>query len=213
VLTTDVGLLASHFPKGKAGTFYQMTLPSYPIGSGSVVFLNPKEDFIERFDYHERFHHSFLREFRGVSLERYALTAPVNDSKNWHSASATAGYATPGYKNSQVYDPGNLEKGIHISPQVFIPDAVGEKPFTTISYTLDQPGFLATLRIFSPSGMLIQELCQNEVWGREGFYTWDGTDQKGRRVGSGYYIVWVELFHPDGQVEQLKKTVVVGTKF
>ncbi len=213
VLTSDVALLASHFPKGKAENFYQMALPSYPIGSGSVVLLNPEEDLIERFDYHEKFHHAFLREFRGVSLERYALDAPVNDPKNWHSAAATEGYATPGYKNSQVYDPGNLEKGIHISPQVFIPDAAGEKPFTTISYTLDQPGFLATLRIFSPSGLLIQELCQNEVWGQSGFYTWDGTDQTGRRVGAGYYIVWVEMFHPDGRVEQIKKTVVVGTKF
>ena len=213
VLTTDATLLASHFPKGKSETFYQMALPSYPISSGSVVFLNPEEDLIEQFDYHERFHHAFLREFRGVSLERYALDAPVNDPKNWHSAAATEGYATPGYRNSQVYDPGNLEKGIHISPQIFIPDAAGENPFTTISYTLDQPGFLATLRIFSPNGLLIQELCQNEVWGQEGFYTWDGTDQKGRRVGSGYYIVWVELFHPDGRVEQIKKTVVVGTKF
>lgn len=213
VLTTDVTLLASHFPKGKSETFFQMSLPSYPISSGSVVLLNPEEDLIERFDYHERFHHSFLREFRGVSLERYALDAPAHDPKNWHSASATDGYATPGYRNSQVYDPGNLEKGIQISPQVFIPDAVGEKPFTTISYTLDQPGFLATLRIFSPGGLLIQELCQNEVWGQEGFYTWDGTDEKGRRVGSGYYIFWVEMFHPDGRVEQIKKTVVVGTKF
>ncbi|WP_158858727.1 lamin tail domain-containing protein [Lunatibacter salilacus] len=213
VLTTDATILASHFPKGKAETFYQLPLPSYPISSGSVVLLNPEEDLIEQFDYHERFHHSFLREFRGVSLERYALDAPANDPKNWHSAAATEGYATPGYRNSQVYDPGNLEKGIHISPQVFIPDAVGEKPFTTISYTLDQPGFLATLRIFSPNGLLIQELCQNEVWGQEGFYTWDGTDQKGRRVGAGYYIVWVEMFHPDGRVEQIKKTVVVGTKF
>ena len=213
VLTTDVTLLASHFPKGKPETFFQMSLPSYPITSGSIVLLNPEEDLIERLDYHERFHHSFLRDFRGVSLERYALDAPANDPKNWHSAAATEGYATPGYRNSQVYDPGYMEKGIQISPQVFIPDAVGEKPFTTISYTLDQPGYLATLRIFSPNGLLIQELCQNEVWGQEGFYTWDGTDEKGRRVGSGYYIVWVEMFHPDGRVEQIKKTVVVGTKF
>jgi hypothetical protein len=213
VLTTDITLLASHFPKGNTEAFIQMTLPSYPISSGSVVLLTPEEDIIERFDYHERFHHTFLRDVKGVSLERFALSAPVNDPKNWHSAAATEGYATPGYRNSQVYEPGMLVKGIDISPKVFIPDAVGESPFTTISYTLDQPGFLATLRIFSPNGLLIQELCQNEVWGQTGFYTWNGTDQKGRRVSAGYYIVWVEMFHPDGRVEQIKKTVVVGTKF
>lgn len=213
VFTTDPEALTQHYPKGNSDRFYRISLPSYPVGSGSVVLLNPEEDIVEQFDYHERFHHNLLREARGVSLERYSLEDDVNDPQNWHSASATEGYATPGYRNSQTYDLGVLESGIQISPLVFVPDAAGEQPFTTISYKMDQTGFLATLRIYSTNGLLIRELCRNEIWGSSGFYTWDGTDEKRAKVKSGYYIVWVELFHPDGKVGQIKKTVVVGTKF
>lgn len=213
VITTDPDGLYQQYPKGEKPTFYEMSLPSYPIRNGSVILMDPEEIWVERFDYDEDFHHGFLRDVKGVSLERYSLTAATNDPNNWHSAAATEGYATPGYKNSQVYEQGNLEMGLEISPKVFIPDAPGEKPFTTISYKMDQPGYLATLRIYATNGLLIQELCQNEVWGASGFYTWDGSNQKGARVKAGYYIVWAEVFHPNGLVQNIKKTVVVGTKF
>ncbi|MCC5937612.1 MAG: lamin tail domain-containing protein [Lunatimonas sp.] len=213
VFTTDAGLLHQHYPRGLADTFHQMSLPSYPIGSGTVVLLNPEETIQERYSYHERHHHPLLREVRGVSLERLSIDGNVDDPENWQSASATVGYATPGFRNSQIVSPNPLEQGIQISPKVFVPDGVGEAPFTTISYTLDQSGFLATLRIYSTDGRMVRELCQNQLWGLSGFYTWDGTDERGARVKSGYYVVWVELFHPDGTVNQFKKTVVVGTKF
>ncbi|WP_209331377.1 lamin tail domain-containing protein [Lunatimonas salinarum] len=213
VFTTDAGLLHQHYPRGLVDTFHEMSLPSYPIGSGTVILLNPDETIQERYSYHERHHHPLLREVRGVSLERLSMNGEVDDPENWQSASATEGYATPGFRNSQVVSPNPLEQGIQISPKVFVPDGVGETPFTTISYRLDQAGFVATLRIYATDGRLVRELCQNQLWGESGFYIWDGTDERGARVKSGYYVVWVELFHPDGTVNQLKKTVVVGTKF
>ncbi|MEX2512973.1 MAG: lamin tail domain-containing protein [Cyclobacteriaceae bacterium] len=213
VLTTDTTSLILQYPKGKGEAFFEMNLPSYPIRNGTIILTDPEESWVERFDYDESFHHGFLRDPKGISLERYSLSSPTNDSKNWHSAASTEGYATPGYPNSQVYAPGDLARGLKISPEVFIPEAAGEQPFTTISYKMDQPGYLATLRIYATNGLLIQELCQNQVWGASGFYTWDGTNQKGARVKAGYYIVWAEVFHPNGQVQNLKKTVVVGVKF
>jgi hypothetical protein len=212
VLTPDPDQLISVYPHGNRDFMSPLVLPSYPIGSGSVVLLDPEEEIVERFDYHENMHHGFLREVRGVSLERYSPKAPVDDPHNWHSASSSSGYATPGLKNSSVYRENPLEKGLQISPEVFIPDAAGEKPFTTISYLLEDPGYLATLRIYGVTGRLVRELCHNALWGQEGFYTWDGTDAKGVRVSSGYYILWAELHHPNGQVHQLKKTVVVASK-
>ncbi|EON75266.1 hypothetical protein ADIS_4437 [Lunatimonas lonarensis] len=213
VFTTDGALLQEQYPRGKAATFREINLPSYPIRSGTVILLNPEETIQERYAYHERHHHPLLRDPRGVSLERISLIRPPDDPENWQSAAANAGYATPGYRNSQVTSLDVLERGIQVSPKVFIPEGAGETPFTTISYELDRPGFVATLRIYATNGQQVRELCQNQLWGESGFYIWDGTDERGARVKSGYYVVWVELFHPDGTVNQLKKTVVVGTKF
>ncbi len=213
VLTTDVEKLAAKYPKGVKESFLEMALPSYPIRSGTVILLDPEERWVEKLAYDESLHHGFLRDLKGISLERYSVFSPANDPENWHSAGAHVGYASPGFKNSQVYDSPTQDFGIHISPEVFVPLAAGEQPFTTISYKMDRPGYQATLRIFSPTGIPIRELCQNEIWGSTGFYTWDGTNERGEKVNTGYYIVSGELFHPDGQVMQIKKTVVVGAKF
>jgi hypothetical protein len=213
VLTTDIQSLVAYFPKAANHFILEMSLPSYTIRSGTVILLDPEERWQERFDYDEDYHHGFIRDAKGISLERYALTAPANDPKNWHSAAASENFATPGYKNSQVYEGNEAGVGLTLSPEVFVPSAAGEQPFTTISYQMDQPNYQATLRIFTPTGVQVRILCQNEIWAANGFYTWDGTNEKGEQVGPGYYIISAELFHPDGQVQHIKKTVVVGTKF
>lgn len=214
VFTTDASLLKQAYPRGEADRFVELSsLPSYPQSKGSVLLLNPDETDVERFDYDEKFHHALLDEVRGISLERISLETHVNEPKNWQSASANTGYATPGYKNSHARGESLLEKGIMVSPQVFVPDAPGEQHFTVISYQMEEPGLMATLRIYSVTGQLIKELCQNDLWGTSGFYTWDGTNSSGGKVRPGYYIVWVELLRLDGLVENIKKTVVVGAKF
>jgi hypothetical protein len=213
IFTTDSEKLKQEYPKGKEKNFIELnTLPSYPISAGNVILLNPDESLIEIFSYSDKMHHPLLKETKGVSLERLSPTSPVNDLNNWHSASSTEGYASPGYRNSQNFE-GNHGMGIEIQPRVFVPEAAGEQPFTTISYRMPQSGNIATLRIYSATGALVRELCQNAIWGENGFYLWDGTDSNSRKVRPGYYVVWLEIFDLQGKVSQIRKTVIVGTKF
>lgn len=213
VFTTDAGRLKQEYPKSKEDRFIAYSsLPSYPISSGNVVFLDPEEELVEIFSYSDRMHHPLLRDTRGVSLERLSVDFEVNDPGNWQSASSSVGFATPGYRNSQVFD-GQEELGIEIQPKVFMPDVPGQPAFITISYKMEQPGKNATVRIYGVNGSMIREICQNAIWGMEGFYLWDGTDSQGRKVRPGHYIIWVELFDLQGNVRQIKKTAVVGTVF
>ncbi|MCH6236650.1 lamin tail domain-containing protein [Cognataquiflexum rubidum] len=213
VFTTDSEKLKQEYPKSKEGRFVEFSsIPSYPISSGNVVLLNPDETITEILGYTEKMHHRLLKETKGISLERLSPFQPTDDPNNWHSASSTEGFATPGYQNSNVFE-GNGQIGIEVDPKVFVPDAPGTQPYTTISYKSDQAGKLATIRIYGIDGTLIRELCQNAVWGNEGFYLWDGTNTNGAKVRPGIYIIWVEIFDLQGKVDQIKKTVVVGTKF
>ncbi len=213
VFTTDAEGLYQEYPKGEPTRFEAYSsLPSYPINSGNVVFLNPDESLMEVFSYSDNMHHGLLRETKGVSLERLSYNVEVNNPANWQSASASAGFATPGYRNSQNFD-GNSDFGIEISPKVFVPDGPGEANIVKIGYKMVQSGQVGTINIYSVDGQLIRQLCQNAIWGEEGFYIWDGTFSNGSKVRPGYYLVWVEIFGLDGNVRQIKKTVVVGTKF
>lgn len=213
VFTTDAEKLHQEYPKGKPDRFIvQNTLPSYPIGSGNVVLMDPGENLVEIFSYHERMHHPLLRDRRGVSLERLSPAAPVNDPNNWQSAAASIGFATPGARNSQVFE-GQEGFGVEIHPKVFNPESPGQDAFVTISYKMEVPGMIANLRIFGLNGTLIREICQNAVWGQEGFYLWDGTDLRERKVRPGHYVLWGEIFDLDGNIKAFKNTIVVGTFF
>jgi hypothetical protein len=212
VFTPDSEILKQEYPKGITSQFVEISLPSYPIQAGNVVWMNPDESIQEIFSYAESMHHRLLKEKKGVSLERSSPWIPAADPNNWKSASASEGFATPGYRNSTVYEPVS-ETGFTVDPKVFSPDGIGEQRYTTISYTLDQVGFTGTIAIYSAGGMLIRELCQNAILGNSGIYTWDGTDQTGRRVRPGYYVVWIELFDLNGNIQQIKKPVAVGTNF
>jgi hypothetical protein len=213
VFTTDANKLRQDYPRAVQQNLIELSsLPSYPITAGNVVLLNPDESLTELFGYSERMHHRLLKEVKGVSLERISPQHPVNELSNWQSASSSAGFATPGFRNSH-YASGPLADGIQIEPKVFFPEDVGDISFTRISYQLGQPGKIGSIRIYGLNGHEIREICQNALWGSEGFYLWDGTDNSGRKVRPGYYVVWVQVFDLQGNIAETRKTVVVGTKF
>ncbi|WP_143959539.1 lamin tail domain-containing protein [Litoribacter populi] len=210
-ITTDANQLLQIYPKSE--NLHELaSLPSYPIREGTVILLDPEENFVERFDYHEKLHNPLLKEVKGVSLERLQAVGNGNNPKNWHSASGNIGWATPGFKNSQNMESPNSASMFTVSPEIFAPDAVGVQPYTSIHYQMDEPGYLATIQILGINGRLLKEITQNQILGQNGFYIWNGTDEKGAKQRPGYYIIWIQLTHPKGRVEQIRKTVAIGSK-
>ena len=77
---------------------------------------------------------------------------------NFHSAATSAGYGTPGFKNSQ-YKSGNVPGGeIHVTPEIFSPDNDGHDDFATINYSFPTPGYVANITIFDGSGRPVRYL-------------------------------------------------------
>ncbi|UJP65555.1 lamin tail domain-containing protein [Mongoliitalea daihaiensis] len=214
VFTTDAILLKQEYPKGKETRFVQVSsLPSYPISGGTVVLLNADETIAEFFTYHDRMHHRLLRDSRGVSLERLSAEVSSQDPANWTSAASSVGFASPGFKNSQSFLFESSELDIRIFPEIFVPEAPGEQGFTTITYQMEQAGMVGSIHIYGVDGRRVKEICQNAIWGLQGFYVWEGVDDFGRKVRPGYYIVFVEVFDLVGNLRQYKKTLAVGTRF
>lgn len=211
--TTNPDLLKIDYPKSAFGEFVRLaTLPSYPIGGGTVVLLDSAGSIAESFTYSEDLHHPLLRDPKGVSLERLSTKSPASLSSNWHSTSAIEEYATPGRKNSQVIS-GEFEgELIQIDPEVFDPEGSNGNTFTSIRYELDQAAWIGNFRVYSTAGQLIHVLAQNELLGVSGLLTWTGTDSQGKIVRPGYYILLVELYDLSGKVKIVRKTIVVATR-
>ncbi len=187
--------------------------PSYPNDKGTVVIAGSNGAFIDRFDYSEDMHYPLLNYYDGVSLERISFDMPTNDPSNWHSASETCGFGTPGYRNSQYMVADSSITEITVEPEIFSPDNDGYNDVTAIKYRFDSPGYSLTMYVFDKSGHLVRKLAENLYTGTsEGSIFWNGLKDDGTKAPVGIYIVFIRVFNLEGNVKEFKKTVVLASK-
>ncbi|MFC2186533.1 lamin tail domain-containing protein [Fulvivirgaceae bacterium LMO-SS25] len=213
VFTDDSSVLAIEYPKGKSERFLQMSLPSYPQSGGSVILIDDNVTILDQLNYDEDLHHPLVKDYKGVSLERISVNTPTESRENWTSGVQSEGYATPGYQNAQRLQVDGIADNFSIEPKSFAPDDPGTPNFATISYQFANQGNVANITIFDVLGREIKKVAQNELLGTEGFFTWDGTDQTGRKARIGYYIVLFEIYDMEGRLRSFKETIVVATRF
>jgi len=165
--------------------------------------------------YNDALHNTLLDDKNGVSLERVSFVSPTLDANNWQSAAKSAGYATPTAQNSQYFENGTatVDTKFTLPYESFAPLGGAENMFLTIDYKLDMPGYLANIRIYDANGRLVNMLVNNEILANEGFFVWDGNADYGGVARMGIYIVWIELVHPNGDVEYIKETCVLAKEF
>jgi flagellar hook assembly protein FlgD len=158
-------------------------------------------------------HFTLIDEKSGVSLERISPDVSTGNPGNWHSAASTEGYATPGYKNSQAMEVQQSKQPFSIYPLVFTPDDDGHNDITTFNYLVNKPGNMASIVIYDVEGRQVRMLANNVLLATEGFFSWDGTDNRREKVRTGRYIIYFTLFDMQGKKQAFKETVIVGTRF
>lgn len=216
VITSSPADIQSRYFVKAPNALVANTLPTYNDKQGTALIYTAEilgEKIIDEFRYSEDFHNRLLRDKNGVSLERINPDGATNDSNNWHSAATSVGYATPTYQNSQYLETGAEGDDIFSIPNTTLsPDGDGHEDFLLIDYKTDQPGYLASIRIFDAQGRIVKNLVSNELLASAGTFKWDGDTDDGRKPAIGIYVVWIEYFNPDGEVRYMKKTCVVAAR-
>ncbi len=213
-LTEDKTTLKADYPSTHLNnTFEVAQLPSLPVGGSTVALWSSQDSMLQSFTYSEALHHPSLKDTKGVSLERTTFEETESRPELWQSAASLVGFATPGYRNSQLMLAQESSAGFTVDPPVFFPDQTGFQDYTRIYYQFKEPGHVATIQIFDARGRKVKDLIQNQTLAQEGFLTWNGTDHQNKPVMMGYYIVLLEVYNPKGVVNVFKKKVVVGTRF
>lgn len=190
--------------------FECQNLPSLADDEGNILVSDRFLNEIDIVYYTDDQHYQLLASQDGVSLERINFNRSSADKSNWHSASQTAGFATPGYKNSQFSSEIVTETTINLSPDVFSPDNDGYNDRLTISYKLDEPGYTATMAIYSSDGKFITYILNNQMLGMEGNLFWDGFDKGNNACPVGIYILYVEMFNLTGEKIAEKHAIVLS---
>lgn len=189
-------------------------VPKLPIlantSSTLVLFRTKDATVIDEVSYTSKWHASSIKDQKGVSLERIDPDAETQSPSNWTSASATVGYGTPGYPNSQSDislpdDPDTPDEPTGIKTPQW-DESAGHY---TISYYLDQPGYNCRAFVFNIAGQRVAQIANHELLGLTGKLTWDGYALSGKQLQTGVYIFYAELYHTSGTVKRYKQVFLV----
>ena len=212
VLTRDPRDIQSRYFSPSQDLFIELeSMPSYQDDHDVVVIVRKNDGkIIDEIKYSKDMHFPLLNFTDGISLERINPFLPSEEKTNWHSASESCGFATPGYKNSQYRDSFSEEDWVTVIPPIFSPDNDGKDDFLTLVLHPDRPGYYVTIIVFDNKGRKIRQLASNRLLSAEEQIVWDGTDDNRQKVTFGIYLLYVEFINPDGNKKQVKKAVVLA---
>lgn len=213
VITEDeASLQLNYLVQNPDAIFVLSSLPSYPDDEGDVVLLNGQGAVVDEVSYNVHWHFKLIDNPEAVSLERIDPDGLSQDPANWHSAASTAGYGTPTYKNSQYKQTQSINAMIEISPKIFSPDNDGRDDIAGIQYRVTETGYVANIMIFDAQGRIVRNLVKNGILGLDGYWNWDGLDEKGAKLPIGIYIIYTEIFNLQGKKQHFKNTVVLARR-
>jgi len=211
VVTEDaINLSLDYLVQNPDAVFVVSSLPSFPDDEGDVILLNFQGAVVDEVKYKDDWQFALLDDPEAVSLERIDPDGVSQDAYNWHSAASTAGYGTPTYKNSQYKLLQSINAAIEVTPKVFSPDNDGRDDIATIQYKTTEPGYVANLTICDANGRPVRNLVKNGTLGLQGYWVWDGLDEKRLKLPVGTYILFTEIFNLNGKKEIFKNVVVLA---
>ncbi|MBK8451401.1 MAG: lamin tail domain-containing protein [Saprospiraceae bacterium] len=165
---------------------------------------------LDSVEFKSSWHHPFIHNVEGVSLEKIQMNLSSANQYNWQSAAVHFDYGTPGIANSQQLDTfiKQSDEHIRLSSKVISPNGDGYQDYLTLYFTLPKTGYKSRVEIFDLAGVK-QKSLSYLVLAPNDFLIWNGEDDTGFRLNRANYIIQVELLHPDGDQFRIKERVVI----
>ena len=180
-----------------------------PQSERPIIIIKAEERILDEVSYKKSWHSGILRSTKGISLEKLHPDLPSQQPASWHSAASTAGYATPGYVNSQQQPDAPEKAAFSVEPEVFSPDNDGQSDRVYIFWNLPDPGHIARITVYDAQGRPVRQLARNLLLGNKGNIYWDGLSDTREPSSPGIYVIFIQIFRPEGSVKTLKLPVVL----
>ena len=201
VLTSDPNGVTSLIRTPALDAIRRFKLPALNNQGATIVLLRTADStVVDEVTYSAKWHSSAVKIRRGVALERISPDGSSQEAANWTSASSETGYGTPGYKNSQSGTSSQIEEGATISE----PEYNASTRNYLIRYQMDKPDYRCQMAVYSSNGQKVAVIANNQLLTPEGEIRWDGAG-----LTPGVYIFYVELYHPDGSSQHIRKPLLV----
>jgi hypothetical protein len=180
-----------------------------PDDKGHLILFNRELELIDEVSYNEKMHYSLLSGHEGISLEKIRPSVLSSDPANWHSASETAGWGTPGAPNSIYSEKQVTDDRVVFSSTRITPDNDGHEDLLVIDLNLKGMGNIVSVTIYDETGNFIRKLANNLLAGSTAAITWDCTAKDGSLVNTGIYIILITVFDDTGKTLKWKRVCAV----
>jgi hypothetical protein len=212
-ITTDAKRTSERYFSGNPEHLFETeSLPTMSDDKGHLILYSRELDKIDDFSYDDDMHFSLLSTHEGVALEK---TNPLNKSEeriNWHSASESSGWGTPGAANSMFAKMSSASDQVKLSSSKITPDNDGFEDFLTIKLNLTGNSNVVSAMVFDETGNYVRKIASNLYAGNDASLVWDGTADDGSMVDTGIYIILITLYNDTGKTARWKKVCTVIRK-
>ncbi|MBK9108949.1 MAG: lamin tail domain-containing protein [Saprospiraceae bacterium] len=180
--------------------------------NGASLFLtlnNGRERYtIDSFAFTKEWHHPFIKDPEGKSLEKIEMNLPSALRSSWQTAGHWVYFASPGLANSQSLklDTVKKDKPYHLNSNRISPNGDGFEDFLGLMFKIDKPAYLCYLDLYNLSGQLMSPVYRDQVYDGQ-LVTWLGEDLDGSPLTAGNYILNINLAHPDGTKISFKERI------
>ena len=210
VITSSKEVLANRFTNSDPANIFEVSsLPSMPDDRGHLVLFNRSLEKIDEVFYDDEMHYSLLGGNEGISLEKVTTNGNSAERSQWHSASESAGWGTPGAPNSVLSENPESVNRVVLSSTKITPDNDGNEDILVIHFMLGGPGSVITVNVFDETGRFVKRIADNLLAGPESSVVWNGTAADEKLVSTGIYILLISLFDDTGKTQKWKKVCTV----
>lgn len=176
---------------------------------GHLILYNRELEKIDEVYYNEDMHYSLLSQYEGIALEKTGPRNTSAETANWHSASESSGWGTPGAPNSVYVELPAVSDKIVFSSSKITPDNDGYEDILEIGFSLTGNGNVVSVMVFDETGNLVKKVATNMFAGPGSSIIWDGTANDSSLVNTGIYIVFITLYDDTGKTNRWKKVCTV----
>jgi hypothetical protein len=177
-----------------------------PDDEGSLVLYDRAMKIIDRVDYSSSMHLLFLSGIAGIALEKVSPELPSAVKGNWHSASETCGWGTPGAENSVLLNSAGSKTGMALSAQRVSPDGDGFEDVLSVDIYPGGEDNIITVTVFNDRGFVVRKVAERFSAGAGARFVWDGTAESGARLPAGLYMIIAESFNSSGETRRWRET-------
>jgi hypothetical protein len=209
VTTESEKVIERYFSADPECLFELSDLPSMSDDEGHLILYSRELTKIDEISYSEKMHSSLLSGNEGVALEKINPESRSGAASDWHSASESSGWGTPGAKNSVYSEEPAGSDMVSLSSSRISPDDDGNEDMLMIHFRLTGNSNVVSVTIFDESGNYVRKIAENMYVGPEASLVWDGTADDVSIVNTGIYIVFITMYDDSGKTRKWKKVCTV----